>query len=49
MDLMLAGTADAIQMIKGYGDLLSEELLLQANDIGHGMDRAICKKVEKLT
>lgn len=48
LDLLIAGTADAIQMIEGYGDFMSDEILLQAVDIGQGAVRAICKEVEKL-
>lgn len=35
LDLMLAGTADAILMIEGYADFLSDEEILQAIDTGH--------------
>eukprot|EP01018_Ginkgo_biloba_P024138 Gb_15670 [translate_table: standard] len=48
LDLLLAGTADAILMIEGFSDFLTEELLLQAIDIGQGAVRAICKEVEIL-
>ncbi len=35
LDLMLAGTEDAILMIEGYCDFLSEEQLLEAIEEGH--------------
>lgn len=43
---MLADTADAIQMIKGYDDFLSEELLLQTVDIGQGIVRESAKRLK---
>eukprot|EP01018_Ginkgo_biloba_P027352 Gb_11163 [translate_table: standard] len=45
-DLLLACTSDAILLIEGYNDFLTEELLLHIVDIGHGAVRAICKEVE---
>lgn len=35
LDLMLAGTADAILMIEGYADFLTDEQVLEAIDAGH--------------
>lgn len=34
LDLMLAGTADALLMIEGYCDFLSEEQMLEVTDFG---------------
>eukprot|EP01018_Ginkgo_biloba_P035447 Gb_03836 [translate_table: standard] len=45
-DLLLGGTFDAILLIEGYSDFLTEELLLQVIDIGHNAVRVICQKVE---
>jgi polyribonucleotide nucleotidyltransferase len=43
LDLILAGTEDAILMIEGYCDFLSEEQLLQAIEEGHTAIRTICQ------
>eukprot|EP01018_Ginkgo_biloba_P023183 Gb_02478 [translate_table: standard] len=45
-DLLLVGTANAIMLIEGYNDFLTEELLLQAVDIGQSAVKATCKEVE---
>ncbi|MES2121678.1 MAG: polyribonucleotide nucleotidyltransferase [Chlamydiota bacterium] len=42
LDLLLAGTEDAILMIEGYADFLSEEEILNAVDEGHQAIRQIC-------
>ena len=42
LDLVLAGTEDAILMIEGYADFLTEEQVLQAIEEGHRSIRAIC-------
>lgn len=42
LDLMLAGTEDAVLMIEGYCDFLSEEQVLEAIETGHQAIRTIC-------
>jgi polyribonucleotide nucleotidyltransferase len=42
LDLLLAGTEDAILMIEGYADFLSEEQILEAVEEGHAAIRTIC-------
>jgi len=42
LDLMLAGTADAILMIEGFCDFLTEEQVLEAITIGHESIKIIC-------
>lgn len=42
LDLMLAGTEDAVLMIEGYCDFLTEEQVLEAIEIGHNAIREIC-------
>ncbi|PIA54044.1 hypothetical protein AQUCO_00900549v1 [Aquilegia coerulea] len=48
LDLMLAGTDNAILMIEGYCDFLPEEKLLQAVEVGHNAVKAICHEVDAL-
>lgn len=43
LDLMLAGTEDALLMIEGYADFLSEEQILDAVEEGHEAIKAICQ------
>ena len=43
LDLMIAGTEDAVLMIEGYCDFLTEEQVVQAIEIGHSGIRTICK------
>ena len=43
LDLMLAGTEDAILMIEGYADFLSEEQILAAVAEGHAAIKIICQ------
>ncbi|HSW86398.1 MAG TPA: polyribonucleotide nucleotidyltransferase [Rhabdochlamydiaceae bacterium] len=43
LDLILAGTEDAILMIEGYCDFLTEEQILQAVEEGHEAIRVICQ------
>ncbi len=43
LDLILAGTEDAILMIEGYADFLTEEQILTAIDEGHQAIRTICQ------
>ncbi|KAJ0079325.1 hypothetical protein Patl1_23502 [Pistacia atlantica] len=48
LDLVLAGSDDAILMIEGYCNFLSEEKLIQAVKVGQDAVRAICNEVEAL-
>ncbi len=43
LDLLIAGTDDAILMIEGYCDFLTEEEVIQAIDEGHKAIKQICK------
>lgn len=43
LDLILAGTADAILMIEGHCSFLTEEEILQAIDFGHQNIKDICQ------
>ena len=43
LDLLLAGTEDAILMIEGYCDFLTEEQILDAVEEGHQAIRKICQ------
>ncbi len=42
LDLMIAGTEDAILMIEGYCDFLTEEQILEAIEEGHTAIKKIC-------
>ena len=46
LDLILAGTVDAILMIEGYCDFLTEEQLLEAIAEGHKSIAIICQGLE---
>ncbi len=46
LDLVLAGTEDAILMIEGSADFLTEEQMLEAIETGHSAIRAICSKLK---
>lgn len=46
LDLMLAGTEDAILMIEGSADFLSEEEVLQAIEAGHVAIQEICREMD---
>ncbi|KAK4380185.1 hypothetical protein RND71_002047 [Anisodus tanguticus] len=48
LDLLLAGTKNAILMIEGYCDFLPEDKLLEAVEVGQDAVRDICKDVEAL-
>lgn len=43
LDLVLAGTEDAILMIEGFADFLTEDELMAALNFGHDAIRTICK------
>lgn len=45
LDLMLAGTEEAILMIEGSADFLSEVEVLQAIEMGHVAIQAICREL----
>lgn len=42
LDLMIAGTEDAVLMIEGFCDFLTEEQVLEAISLGHENIRTIC-------
>ena len=43
LDLILAGTEDAILMIEGYANFLTEDVLMQAIEKGHCAIKTICQ------
>lgn len=43
LDLVLAGTEDAVLMIEGFCDFLTEEQVLEAITLGHDSIQQICK------
>ncbi len=43
LDLLIAGSEDAILMIEGYADFLSEEQILEAINEGHAAIKIICQ------
>lgn len=45
LDLVLAGTEDAILMIEGYADFLTEEQIIDAIHEGHEAIKVICEKL----
>lgn len=47
LDLTLAGTKDAILMIEGFADFLTEEQILEAIEEGHAAIRHICQNLEE--
>lgn len=47
LDLVLAGTEDAILMIEGHADFLTEEQVLEAIEEGHVAIREICHGLQK--
>jgi polyribonucleotide nucleotidyltransferase len=47
LDLMLAGTEEAILMIEGFADFLSEEQVLEAVEEGHKAIQEICRKLSE--
>ncbi|CAN4076625.1 unnamed protein product [Withania somnifera] len=48
LDMLLAGTQNAILMIEGYCDFLPEDKLLEAVQVGQDAVASICKEVEAL-
>jgi hypothetical protein len=45
LDLVLAGTGDAILMIEGFCDFLTEEQMLVALKAGHGAVQEACRAI----
>lgn len=48
LDLLIAGTDDAVLMIEGYCDFLTEEQVLEAIAIGHEGIKTICAAIADL-
>ncbi|MBI5093975.1 MAG: polyribonucleotide nucleotidyltransferase [Candidatus Hydrogenedentes bacterium] len=48
LDIVIAGTADAIFMVEGKADEVSEEVMLQALEFGHANIKKICACIEQL-
>lgn len=46
LDLLLAGTEDAILMIEGYCDFLTEDEVIQAIEFGHKTIKKICQELK---
>lgn len=47
LDLMLAGTEDAILMIEGFCDFLTEDQVMEAIETGHASIKVICNALDK--
>lgn len=47
LDLVLSGTKDAILMIEGFSDFLTEDQILEAIDYGHMAIKKICLALEE--
>lgn len=48
LDLLLAGTDDAILMIEGFCDFLTEDQVMEAIEFGHHWIKEICHAIKKL-
>src|SRR5579871_906300 len=48
MDIVVAGTADAVMMVEGGGDEISEEAFLEAVEFAHGEIKKIVAAIDKL-
>ncbi|GFR41812.1 hypothetical protein Agub_g2582 [Astrephomene gubernaculifera] len=46
LDLMMAGTRDAVLMIEGFCDFLTEEQLIEALALGHRAIASLCDQME---
>lgn len=46
LDLLLAGTEDAVLMIEGFADFLTEEQVIEALETGHAAITKICHTIE---
>jgi polyribonucleotide nucleotidyltransferase len=47
LDLVIAGTVDAILMIEGFCDFLSDEQMLQAVQAGHAAVGVACTAISE--
>lgn len=47
LDLILAGTKEAVLMIEGSANFVTEEQILEAIELGHGAIRTICAAIEE--
>jgi polyribonucleotide nucleotidyltransferase len=47
LDLMIAGTEDAVLMIEGLCDFLTEEQVLEAIEVGHASIKIICHALKE--
>ncbi len=47
LDLMLAGTEDAVLMIEGFCDFLTEDQVLEAIAVGHESIKSICQALSQ--
>lgn len=47
LDLMIAGTEDAVLMIEGFCDFLTEDEVLKAIDTGHQAIKTICEALKQ--
>jgi polyribonucleotide nucleotidyltransferase len=48
LDLLIAGTVDAILMIEGFAEFLTEDEVMQAIEFGHKWIKEICHAILKL-
>ncbi len=48
LDLLIAGTTDAVLMIEGFAEFLTEDQVMEAIEFGHKWIGEICKAIEKL-
>jgi polyribonucleotide nucleotidyltransferase len=46
LDLMLAGTADAILMIEGFADFLNDDEIMMALEAGHAAVASACVAID---
>src|SRR5690606_19846050 len=48
LELVIAGTEDAILMVEGQADEVSEDQMVQALEFGHEHIKRICETIEQL-
>lgn len=48
LDLLIAGTTDAVLMIEGFAEFLTEDQVMEAIEFGHKWIGEICKAIEQL-
>lgn len=48
LDLILAGTSDAILMIEGFCEFLTEDQMIEAVDVGHAAIKVFCEHMDAL-